>query len=304
MVLGTAANASIVALTDAWLNATGAEGLGIINEALRSGTDPRQFCHQMVDHLRTILILQATGPDLSLDIPEEYKEATLAQAQRAPRQALIKAVKRFQEAALQPLSGWQPQLPLELAFMELLPDTPTPIFPDDAQEETLPDHEEQDDAKKDAQPDKSQAPKTTPAKVSSPEDKIESGMVKDKDANYSPSKASTKRQINLEIVKAKWREMINQVGQKDKNLPPLLAMSKPLAVEGNVIILGFDFPIFKEKFDRTEHGAGIIEDSFSNLTGAQCTVRCVITSDYTVPISREDMEALAEELGGIVQEEN
>ena len=30
MVLGTAANASVVALTDAWLNAAGAEGLGVI----------------------------------------------------------------------------------------------------------------------------------------------------------------------------------------------------------------------------------------------------------------------------------
>ena len=53
----------------------------------------------------------------------------IAQAQRAPRQDLIKAVKRFQEAALKPISSWQPQLPLELAFMELLPDTPAPVFP-------------------------------------------------------------------------------------------------------------------------------------------------------------------------------
>ncbi len=306
MILGTAANASVIALTDAWLNATGAEGLGIINEALRTGTDPRQFCRQMVDHLRTILILQAAGPHLNLEIPGDYKETILAQAQRAPRQALIKAVKRFQEAALQPLSGWQPQLPLELAFMELLPDTPAPIFTGKTQQEheVTPQVEGQVSRQKDTEPDEAPAAKEVVKDDSRSEIYTINAIDEEKVSQPLPETESVKNHITLENVKAKWREMINQVGQEDKNLPPLLAMSKPLGVEGDMIILGFDFPIFKEKFDKTEHGAAIIGDSFSQLLGAHCAVRCVITSDYTVPISREDMEALAKELGGVVQEEN
>ena len=69
-------------------------------------------------------------------------------------------------------------------------------------------------------------------------------------------------QLTLDAVKAHWRAMVAQVSQEDKNLPALLAMCKPLAVEGNIIILGFDFPIFKEKFDKTEHGAAIIGNTF------------------------------------------
>ena len=305
-VLGTATSTSVIDLTNAWLNAAGAEGLGIINDALSSGTDARQFCRQMVNHLRSVLILQATGPDLAIDLPDNYKETILAQAQRAPRQDLIKAVKRFQEAALKPISGWQPQLPLELAFMELLPDTPAPVF----QVSTL--HESSNTQQK--KPHVMEPPLSEtdtdphPLPVPIPEESEKKNAVSGTTAYAAPQKTEPTParvgQITLDSVKAHWRAMVTQVGQQDKNLPALLAMSKPLAVEGNIIIFGFDFPIFKEKFDKTEHGAAIISDSFSELTGAVCGVRCVVTSEYTVPISRAEMEALAQELGGVVHEDN
>lgn len=299
MVLGTATNASVVALTDAWLNAAGADGLGIINDALSSGTDPRQFCRQMVEHLRTILIIQAAGPDLVLEIPGDYKDAIIVQAERAPRQELVKAVKQFQEAALKPLTGWQPQLPLELAFMELLPDDPVPVFTGGIQHKV---HESEHPAAIVREQPSSES------YISEPETKpVQEAEESEPAPSYPAStmgQSQSSGQLTIDSVKANWRVMVNQVGQKDKNLPALLAMSKPLAVEGETIILGFDFPIFKEKFDKTEHGAAVISDSFTELIGAHCTVRCVVTSDYTVPISREEMEALAHELGGVVHEEN
>ena len=52
----------------------------------------------------------------------------LDQARRAPRSELITAIKSFQEAALKPIASWQPQLPLELAFMELLPEAPMAAY--------------------------------------------------------------------------------------------------------------------------------------------------------------------------------
>jgi hypothetical protein len=37
--------------------------------------------------------------------------------------------------------------------------------------------------------------------------------------------------------------------------------------------------------------------------GTECGVRCVVTSEYAVPISKEEFQALAEELGGVLQED-
>jgi hypothetical protein len=110
--------------------------------------------------------------------------------------------------------------------------------------------------------------------------------------------------VTLNAVKAQWRAMVAQVGREDKNLPALLAMSKPLSVEGQVIILGFDYPIFKEKFDKTENAAALLEDTFSELIGSKCSVRCVVTSEYVLPIDKGEFQELARELGAVLEEES
>jgi DNA polymerase-3 subunit gamma/tau len=309
MVLGTAANTSVLTLTDAWLNANGAEGLGIIHEALISGADARQFCRQMVNHLRTLLLLQAAGLNLAVDVPDEHKGAMLDQAQRAPRQDLIKAIKRFQEAALKPIASWQPQLPLELAFMELLPETPLAVYAAvDVRKESEPTHVKEADPT-DPVPDPPVPEITTLESPIIPEEESgssdeggEASSVAEPETEVSAADPAVS--ISLNSVKAQWRMMVAQVGQVEKNLPALLAMCRPLAVEGNVVILGFDYPIFKEKFDRTEHASEMIEDALSELIGTKCGVRCVVTSDYVLQIGKEEFQELAQELGGVLGEES
>ncbi|MCA9998998.1 MAG: DNA polymerase III subunit gamma/tau, partial [Anaerolineales bacterium] len=129
MVLGTASNTAVMTLTDAWLNSDGVEGLRIIHQSLAAGTDARQFCRQMVDYLRQLLLLQAAGGEIALDVPVEHKDDMLAQARLASRTDLVAAVRRFNEAAMTPANSWQPQLPLELAFIEMLPERPFSVRP-------------------------------------------------------------------------------------------------------------------------------------------------------------------------------
>lgn len=322
MVLGTAPDEAIQALTEAWLNADSASGLAIIHDALSSGADARQFCRQMVAHLRRLLLLQAAGERLALDGPVERKEIMLAQAQRAPRRALLEAVRAFHEAALQPAGSWQPQLPLELAFIELLPEASYATPQPQARQvvETAP------AAVRDAP---EQAPPAANAKAAQPHTAtdepepdsdaaaLETEPAPTPDAGptrpeHDPAPRTTApaaagsggAPLTLAAVSAMWPEMIQLVGQGSKNLPPLLAMCKPLAVEGNAIILGFDYPIFKEKFDKTHGAPEAVTEAFRQLSGTECYVRGVVTSDYAVPIGREEFQALASELGGVVREED
>ena len=64
--------------------------------------------------------------------------------------------------------------------------------------------------------------------------------------------------------------MVAEAGAQQRNLPALLTMGKPLALEGSTIILGFDFPIFKKKFDDTTGAAQLIGDTFSRLLNTNC----------------------------------
>lgn len=325
MILGTATNAAVLGLADAWLDGDGAAGLWVIHEALATGTDARQFCRQMVNHLRQLLLLRAAGGKLPFDGPVEHQEAMVVQARRATQTALLEAVKRFQEAALRPLGNWQPQLPLELAFIELLPDKPYTMPPSPAPETVA----TTTSAPKPAAASPQQPAKSTPAPEVS--DKAANHAARsDKDGDSDgrqpksipqptikgsapPKEAAakeavadgppSKRDLTLAEVSRLWRDMVARVGHYHKNLPPLLGMCRPLAVEGMWIILGFDYPIFKSKFDKMEGAAKAVTEAYRELTGVPCTIRLVVTSEYAVPIAREEFDALAEELGGVVRTE-
>jgi DNA polymerase-3 subunit gamma/tau len=302
MVLGTATDSSVSALAGAWLDGDGATGLHIIHEALASGTDARQFCRQMVTYLRQLLLLQAAGTDLAFELPEERNLEMMAQAKQAPRQSVIRAIKLFSEAALTPSSGWQPQLPLEIAFFEMLPEGPAPVAPGPVMAGP-----EVADAPSQAAADSMGSPQVEPAPFV-PAVPATSPDVDQASEASAPKAGQFKtvpqdQTLSLRLVQSHWPEFLIQIGQENKNLPALLNMGKPLAIEGSTLILGFDYPIFKEKFDNTMGAAHLVAEALSDLLGIKCTARSVVTSDYPILISKDDFQALARELGGVVNEE-
>lgn len=289
MVLGTASNTAVLQLTTAWLDGDGASGLHLIHQSLASGVDARQFCRQMVSYLRNLLLLQAAGTELVLEVTEEEKEEMLIQAQRATRNALVEAIKKFNEAAMTPTNSWQPQLPLELAFIELLPAEPMPL-PIAPPVRPL------------AQPasETKPQPKTAPPPPISEPIAEQTAVAPTPEPTPQPIPAST-TPLNLPAITSMWRELVNRAGAENRNMPALLNMGKPLAIEGNSIVIGFDYPIFKEKFDNTPGAIQLLGQLFSDITGQHCNVRAVITSSYTVTVSPTEFQALADELGGVVQ---
>ncbi len=324
LVLGTAPDAAVLAVVDAWLDADSARGLGVIHDALSSGADARQFCRQMVSHLRQLLLMQAAGAQLDVDGPVERKRDMLAQAARAPRRALIDAVRRFQEAALQPAGSWQPQLPLELAFIELLPDAPLAMRTTDdgrkttaerpptadrrpQQEGRTTDDRPQTTAEKTAADDR---PPTADRERPTTNDQQPTTAARPTTNDQRPPPEAARPDnappapLTVPAVAALWPEMMRRVGQHNKNLPALLTMCKPLAIEGRTVILGFDYPLLKDKFDKTAGAADAVVAALRELShNTDCLIRTVTTADYPVPIHKDEFQALAAELGGVVRDD-
>ncbi len=311
MVLGTATDSAVINLTDAWLDGNGATGLSIIHDALASGTDARQFCRQMVVYLRELLLLQAAGTAIDIDGPVERSAEMLAQANRAPRNLLIESVKRFSEAAMTPTGSWQPQLPLELAFIGLLPETSTPM-PIKSAAQVAPAKPQAAARKPKPAPEAgpivvdepaAEAPKATEEKPAETEPAPTQAASTVQPAETSAVPAPGQR-LSLQTVASVWPELLAQLGSRNKNLPALLNMGKPLAIEGQTLVLGFDYPIFKEKFDNTEGAKQLMAEALSALLNRECLVRCVVTSEYSIVVSKEDFHAIAHELGGVVRDDN
>lgn len=289
MVLGTASDQTVLEMAEAWLAADAATGLRTLQAALAAGADARQFCRQMVTHLRQVLLLQAAGNQLTLDIPLEQLAALQAQAQRVERPALIAAIRLYSQAATVSGSGRQPQLPLELAFLESLPATA-------AHPAWLPPREP-------TTPLPTSAPVTAPP-AAPPEMVVTTVSAESPLPPPAPTPILKPAALSLDSVVAQWRNLPGLVRQRDRNLSSLLAMIKPLGVDGKTIILGFDFPVLKEKFDAQADAPRIVAEALQQLLGSPCLVRSVITSQHRpdTAVSRADVEALAQELGGVVQD--
>lgn len=287
-MLGTASMAAIGNLVDAWLAADSAAGLAVIHDALNTGADTRQFCRQMVSYMRDMLLLKTAGKNLDLALPAAQKARIFEQAQRANRRPLLDAVKIYNSAAMSPGNSWQPQLPLELAFLESLPETaaepPPPTYTPPVQKEPTP------------QP---QPTKIVPPVVEKPVEREVKPPVQQ--AVAEPAK-ETPAAITLNEVRENWGRLMSEVRRYDRSLP--LANAKAINIEGDTIVLGFNYPLIKEKYDQIESADHKVAQALSNILGKSCKIKAVVTGEYTPPksITRAELEAAVRDLGGVVKD--
>jgi DNA polymerase-3 subunit gamma/tau len=138
-VLGAVSAQTVNELVEALANKDAPGGLRLVQQLVLEGSSLNEFCHQVVEHLRGVMVLQmAQDPALLNDLPGETVRQMQAQAQRMTLPMTLFAVKRFGEAAAQLKGGYQPQLPLELALIEAVQGGPLSIPPPAAQPATAP----------------------------------------------------------------------------------------------------------------------------------------------------------------------
>jgi len=97
-------------------------GLGVLHQLVSQGVELSELVRQIVERLRALLLLKVgNGADL-LDLGPEAVDALNDQAQRMPTELLLRAIKRFNQAGFELRSAMlgQPQLALELAFLEVI----------------------------------------------------------------------------------------------------------------------------------------------------------------------------------------
>ena len=116
-MLGTAGSRLVSKLAQAILDNKPSDGLDVIATAMAEGADPAQFGRQIVEYLRQLLLTQVGGAAL-IETSDERRALLTKQAATASRDLLLRAVRAFNGALGELRSGWQPQLPLELALIE------------------------------------------------------------------------------------------------------------------------------------------------------------------------------------------
>ena len=293
LMLGAERREVVQSLLQAWLDNDLNRGLHVINDAVDSGADPRQLARQTADFFRGLLLMRVGAGESWTDPTAEERPRLQAMAQQAQPERLVQAVQLFSEVASERRAGWQPQLPLELAFVEA----------------TLPPSAALSSASV-ATPSTTSAP---PASYSPPVTGTPAAPV----AEPPPVRALTRRRVPSRPVTVpssaqaaspveespppqkgtsgggvsqaiddtlsatideRWRDVVGQV--RPVNLGAFLRDAHPLGVDGDgFLVLGFQHTLHRNNVDK-ESNRSIVETHLSQMFGQRILVRCVMEKEW------------------------
>ena len=286
-ILGTATSLRVIDIVDALVAKDAAAGLEQIDQALDTGTDPRQLARQVVSYLRNVLLYQMGHLDQT-DIPDEIKPRIHAHASQLPLPELLKAINAFNQATMDEQANWHPGLGLELAFTEYLvepaaataaapipetkPQTKASAQPKTTQPTPKSEPVEKPTQEKAAEPQKSEPqpgkPKQEPAKTK-PE------PVEEKAPEEKPATPVVEGDLSLSDIHKQWRKVKTMVGKHNPRTEGLLNTSKVVGLKDNTLILGFTSETLKDMMDKGGNltlTADILEEVFGKPIGVNCIV--------------------------------
>jgi len=238
-------------------------GMATLNSINSDGLDLLQFNRELVEYLRGLLLVK-TGCDEAVDLTAEDLAELKELAAKVPLAQILKAVKLFGQLEL----GFDnySTLPLELALVDC-------VLPS-GEEKEIPISQTED---KSRQPTKAvtppvvlpppQQPIAKPEPASAPQPPpVESMPV-------TPEISS-----EIERLKLNWRRVIEEAPAdiKRTNAIALLRSAgvKPVAIEGDTVVLAFRYNIHKENMEKPENQQ-VAEKIVSTFLGRPYHVRCV-----------------------------
>jgi len=269
--LGAGASEMVLQVIDALAKGDIAQGLGAINTAVDEGADPRQFARQMVEHLRALLLVRLESGVIPPHVSDDMRPRLKEQADSFSPRALARAVRLFNQAAAEAKGGWQPQLPLEMAFIEaaLPPESESagPRTPptQDTMRSSSPVHRAASSPAK---------TRSTPVRSAPPAPPQPSNTIQEPGPAYS-NPPSGDGSLSPEGLRTQWPEFLNALRPRNLSLEALMRSCEPVAVEGDVVLLGFTHNFHRSKVEE-QHNKQLVEDVLSSLVGQRCSVRCVL----------------------------
>jgi DNA polymerase-3 subunit gamma/tau len=270
--LGTGTNEAVMQVGEALAAGDVAQGLSVINNAMDEGADTRQFARQIVEHLRALLLLKLKSGVILAHIPEDVRPQLEAQAADFSFQTLTRAVRLFNQAAAEAKGGWQPQLPLEMAFIEA-------VQPIDV-ENPAPDGPSSPPRSSPSPPTRHSPPARTPSNSATTTHSASSAtpsasvVVKESGPAYVGHEPGDGA-LTPEVLRSRWPDFLNALRPRNLPLEALMRSCEPLAIEGDVVVLGFTHDFHRSRVEE-EQNRQDIEDVLAELIGRRYRVRCVL----------------------------
>ncbi|MDX1524522.1 MAG: hypothetical protein R3264_23025, partial [Anaerolineae bacterium] len=288
-VLGAVASQAVAELVEALINQDVASGLDIINQVTGDGTDPRQFAREIVEYLRSLMLVKlGNGADL-LTLPEETLEILKTQAARVDGSTIVRATSLFNDASVDIKSGLLtiPQVPLELAFVEAAMPAPAPAAVEPVPTPAPP---PQTPAVRAATPPPSPMPPP--------------GVTESVAPTGGERTAKVESEITVDTVRACFDQVLKVIQRKNEIMANALRQAQLHRVSGREIHF-VTSELMKRRFEKPQPKAAV-DEAFSQVLGQAVLVhflseKNISSASQGDKANDEDIQALvktAEELGG------
>jgi DNA polymerase-3 subunit gamma/tau len=277
-VLGTAANQSVIEIVEALVGRQPATGLDLIHSTLDGGSDPRQFARQIVDYLRSLLLIRMGSAD-QVDATSETRAQMAKHAQAFETPELLRVMRAFNHAAATARGVWQPSLPLEMAFVEALNEPPA----------------------EQVEPSLGQPPSSVKSK---PSPKVQPAAVRERAQSQkaeAPQVSAEDQQATQSLSQA-WPDILTLVRESNPNASGKLNSSKSRYIRGNDLVLGFTNELLKNMVERDDI-LELANEAVSQVLNRELRIVCRVDSamrdEIPAEVDHNGMVAAAlRDLGG------
>ncbi len=287
-VLGTATNQAVVQLTEAILAEDAAAGLDCIHHALDGGTDPRQFARQMVEYLRSLMLVRLGNAE-QVDATAEMRAQMAQHAQGFELNRLIEAIRLFNNAATETRSSWQPGLLLELSLAEAIEGPAAPVAPAQPSEtapSARPNPPRSAQAAAPAQEEWREEPAPAPARKNEPAQPQQQPAARPKQtpearpaeagaAPAPPIPTSSGGTVSLQDIINQWKRVSTAARKKSPSAQALINSCKPMTLKESTLILGFQSDLLRDKMAMPENTQITCQAIFEVL-GANLAIVAVV----------------------------
>jgi DNA polymerase-3 subunit gamma/tau len=261
--------------------------MAVLNSVNNDGLDLRQFNRELVEYLRSLLLVK-TGAVEAVDLTPEDLNELKELAAGASLHLVLNAVKLFGQVELG--NDDSSSLPLELALVDCylasgsMPAAPDPVKAPAAR--VSPPR-----VKTPAAPPEITASPASPLPAAAaeapagPEPAVAAPFIQNAPAE-APSLSS-----EIERLKLNWKQVIDGAGPNYKKTTAsalLKSGSKPLSIEGDTVVLSFGFKIHKENIEKPENKL-IAEKIISEYLGHPYKIQCVLDpkKDHLVNLAKK-----------------
>ncbi|EHQ87262.1 DNA polymerase III subunit gamma/tau [Desulfosporosinus youngiae] len=292
LVLGMVGETYSSQLIDTISSSDYSECLGLLSEGIQQGRDPRQIIRELLDYLRQMLLTVATGETPAA--APHIQDRLIGQSRQIGISRILRWITILLQGEGQLKYASNARLAAELLLVQTIHGS-QPANTND-QEEILRRLSVLEQQIQDAAAVPKKVPESKPlisaktGRTNIPNNIVKTVNSKD-DIRLENIASENKPDISIEVIQARWNEVMEQVKKRKKSTQAFLMEGKPAQLKGNTLTILFreGCSFHKDKVNQAENRQ-TVEEVLKQLFGTSLTLQNFMENEFEPNPETQNLE--------------